>query len=521
MFGRPIAIASQHFDTRLPSYCEPEIDPSGRLYDANIHLFRLAFILGNIMDDAVSLRPVPYESVLAKDRLLQEWWDTLPTELDLGDYSLANSLASSTTSKRRLGVQSVVVRTVFLHIRFTMHRPYASLAHGEGSKYAPSLDISVNAAEKLIALSAHARPEMLNHTALAVTSHMTWCPLHCFSAAMFCCFQIIDNPDQPSARLLRPNVLRALTTLESYRGTRFAEMALDILRTLGPLYAEAFLTDAPETREHKKQVVLPAVRRLHFPYVDSPNVPIGIVEVGRTGNGTLSPAQSSSHHESSRQGPGPDASQQPQHPGVQGTTVHAPEAEVLSIPPAVPLPAPILQPHRQHLFHQQLPAGENLPPTLKWPQAFGDTAGYLGQQRQQGHPALTQQQPQQQQQQQYRDVLPCPCTEEEEAMWRSAAHHSPTITMVAPEPATTASPQPHGHPHYTPQQMIQQQDAYASQGRDGAGTCGDGGGGGGVDAPMNLAVVAEGALWAATSGFVQGEWDRMYPGLGTRMPHES
>ena len=58
-------------------------------------------------------------------------------------------------------MQSVVVRLAFLHIRFAMHRPYASLAHGETSKYLTSLEIAIKAADKLIMLSALARPEML------------------------------------------------------------------------------------------------------------------------------------------------------------------------------------------------------------------------------------------------------------------------------------------------------------------------------------------------------------------------
>ncbi|KAH9996141.1 hypothetical protein BJV74DRAFT_877445 [Russula compacta] len=395
------------------------LDPSGKLYDANIHLFRLSFILGNIMDDAVSLRPVPYESVLAKDRTLQEWWDALPTELDMDDYSLASFLASSTTSKRRIGVQSIIVRTVFLHIRFTMHRPYASLAHGETSKYATSLEVAVHAADKLIALSAQAHPEMLNHAALAVPGHMTWGPLHCFSAAMFFCFQTIDNPEQPGARLHRANVLRAITILESCRGMRVAEKALDILRGLGPLYTDEFLSDTPEAREHKKQAVLPSVRRLQFPYFDSPNIPIGTVEVSGTGNGTLSPAQSS----------------------------------------------------------------------------------YLGRQEQ-GHPALAREQ------QPYQDALPRQPAEAaaEEAMWRSAPHHAPTATMVSPKPIT-ASP---SGALYVPQ--VIQQGAY-SQGGDDAG-------GSAMNGRMGLGVGAEGVLWGATSGFVRGEWDRMYTALGCPMPHE-
>ena len=448
------------------------------------------------MDDALSLRPVPYESVLAKDRILQEWWDTLPTELDLDDYSLVSFLTSSITSKRRIGVQSVIVRTKFLHIRFTMHRPYASLTHGETSKYAPSLEIAVTAADNLIALTVHARPEMLTHAALAVPGHMTWGPLHCFSAAMFCCFQIINNPEQLGVLTHRANVLRAITTLESCRGIHLAEKALDILRALGPLYTEAFLSDTPSARERKKQAVLPSVRRLQFPYLDSPNVPIGAVDVSATRNGTLSPAQSSVHTESPRLGLRPDATQ-PLHPGVQGATAHAQGSEVLPMPPSV-LPTPMLPPRQEHLIHhhqqqqqqQQHATGENLP-LLKWPHsnlALDDaTTQYLGQQ------------------QQYQNTLPRQPAEEGDSIWRSA-HHTPTPTVVPPE-STGASP-----PRALYAQPMIQQDEY-SQGGDGT-AAGD------MNGRMGVGASTECVMWGATSGFVQGEWDRMYPGLGCRMPHE-
>ncbi|KAF8494457.1 hypothetical protein F5888DRAFT_660765 [Russula emetica] len=507
--GRPLAIVSRHFDTRMPSYCDPQVDPSGKLYDANIHSFRLAYILGDIMDDAVSLRPVPYESVLAKDRNLQEWWDTLPTELDMDDYTLVNFLASPTTSKRCMGVQSLVFRAGFLHVRFAIHRPYASLARSERSKYATSLDISINVAEKLIALSAHARPEMLNHT--TVSTHMSWCPMHSFSAAMFFCFQIINNPGQAGAQFLRANVLRAISTLESFRGVRIAEKALDILHTLGPLYTEEFLSDTPEDRERKKQAVLPAVRRLQFLCVDSLNAPIGAaVEVAGSANGTLSPAQSSAHTDSPQStGPGPDP--------MWGTTVHAQEPEIQSMRPQAP-PATMLQPHQQQLLHQQRPQHptcESLP-SPKWSHAdmsVGDPAQYPGQQ-QQGHPAAMRHEPQW-----YRDALPRQLADDEEAMWRSAAaHHSPTVTMVTSEPtgATTVTSTSRDA-LYAQQHMMRQQqaqDAYSQQGGGGDGG-GGGGGHGAVDGryDMGLRIVADSVLWGA-SGFVQGEWDRMYPELG-------
>ncbi|KAI0314000.1 hypothetical protein OF83DRAFT_1165379 [Amylostereum chailletii] len=362
MFGRPLAIASHHFDVRLPSYVDPELDPSGRLYDANIALFRLAYILGDIMDDAISLLPVPYESVLAKDRKLQEWWDTLPPELDMDDYRLRAHLASATTAERRTGVQSMVVRTAFLHIRFTMHRPYASRAR-ELPQYAYSRDTAVSAAEKLIALSSSARPEILSNTALAVPGHMSWGPLHCFSAAMFLSFQLINDPGQPTARVIRQNVLRAISTLEHCLGMPVADKALAILRALGPLYAEEFLADAPEQREAKKAVVLPRVRRLQFPYHDSPSVPLGAPESPHAGpgGGTRSPGRSS------RQSGSPTAT----------ATMHTgtPDSQpALSLPPpshppphAHDPPMQSLQHHSQASQHQINVITKNLP-SLTWDQ---------------------------------------------------------------------------------------------------------------------------------------------------------
>lgn len=447
---------------------------------------------------------MPYDTVLAKDRYLQEWWDTLPTELDMDGYPLVNLLASPTTSKRCLGVQSVVVRTAFLHVRFATHRHYASLARSERSKYKKSLEISFDAAEKLIALSAHARPETLNHK--AVSMHMSWSQMHSFSAAMFFCFQIINKPQQARAGHLRANVLRAVRTLESFSGVRVVEKALDILRTLGPLYAEEFLSDTPEDRERKKQTVLPAVRRLQFPCIDSLNAP-----VHAPNEAAGSAAQSRAYtYPPQPTGPGPDP--------AWVTTIHAQEPEIQSHVP----PATMLQPHQQHLQHQQhqqepqYPTWDESQPSLKWSHAdmgVSDPTQYPGQ-RQQGQLSATRHESQQ-----YRDALPRQLADDEEVMWRSAAvaHHAPTATMGASEPtgATTVAHPSHAvyYPHMMGQQQQQEvQDAYLQQVGGGDGF---GGGYGAVDNDhdMGIRIVAESVLWGA-SGFVQGEWDCMYTELG-------
>jgi hypothetical protein len=419
------------------------------------------------------------------------------------------------TSKRRTGVQSIALRASFLHLRFSMHRPYASFAHGEKSKYVTSREISINAAQKLIALSAHG-PEMFNHA--AVSSHLSWCPMHSFSAAMFFCFQIINNPEQGGAKLLRAYVLRAIKTLELCRGVRTAEEALHILGRLSPLYAEEFLSDTPEDRERKKQDVLPTVRRLQFPGVDSLNVPIGpVVEGAGFANGTLSPTQSSAHADSPPcgPGPGPDPMQTSHsHSSVQSTAAHAPEPEIQTMLTQVS-PATMLQPQQHHMLHQhqqlsQHPTCESLP-SFKWPHAnlpAGDPTQYPGQ-RQHGHSAAMQHELQQ-----YPDALPRHPAEDEEAIWRSAAAcHSPVATMMGPEPAAASASPSRAPVLYAQQQMMQQQQAQGAYSQHGGGGDGIGGGHGAMDERMGLRVVAEGVLWGA-GGFVQGEWDRMYTELG-------
>ena len=303
MFGRPIAIASHHFDTQFPSHCDPAIDKSGRLYLPNIALFRLAFILGDIMDDAVSVRPVPYENVQTNDRALTQWMDNLPLELDLDDYRVARSLASTNIAIRRLAVQSVIIRTSYYHIRFTLHRPYASASinssakskppSADPSKCAQSLEIAVGAADKLITMTGQSHPDFVANPSLAVPGHMNWGPFHCFSAAMFFSFQLIANPDQPGAGLFRASIRKAISTLEQSRGVALADKSLDILQALAPLYSTDFPLESTEVREKQRAQVFGTVRKLAFPYHDSHD-PRRLGE-SPGGRGTMSsPANSSS-----------------------------------------------------------------------------------------------------------------------------------------------------------------------------------------------------------------------------------
>lgn len=159
-----MTIASHHFDTQYPSYCDPALDKSGRLFLPNIALFKLAEILSGIVDDATSLRAVSYDSVLEHDRALSKWLETLPEEMNLDEYRIARSLASRNVNERRLAIQSVVFRTIFHQIRFTLHRPYASASMGENApRTIPSLEAAIRAADRVIAMVGQTHNDYLSN----------------------------------------------------------------------------------------------------------------------------------------------------------------------------------------------------------------------------------------------------------------------------------------------------------------------------------------------------------------------
>ncbi|KAF9569447.1 hypothetical protein CPC08DRAFT_701929 [Agrocybe pediades] len=355
LFGRPIAIASHHFDTQLPSYCDPNLDKTGRLYLPNIALFKLAFILGDIMDDAVSIRPIPYENVQANDRALTQWMDSLPPELNMDDFRVARSLASPNIAIRRLGVQSVIIRTSYYHIRFTLHRPYASASTNPSNKHPPtidpaksaeSLEIAVSAADKLIAMVGQTRPDFLANSSLAVPGHMNWQPFHCFSAAMFFSFQLIANPDQPGAGLFRASIAKAITTLQQARGVPVADKGLDILEALCPLYAQEFPLESPESRDKKRSQILGIVRKLAFPYHDSHD-PRRLVDSPSARGNMTSPANSNSV--SPPMNSLPTLPPHPTYPDSQHNGMHANN----SLRHAATALYPVQQQHQHQYQHQQ------------------------------------------------------------------------------------------------------------------------------------------------------------------------
>jgi hypothetical protein len=62
--------------------------------------------------------------------------------------------------RRRIAVQSIITRTAFYHIRFTLHRPYAIGPDSEKTR--ESRKIAIDSAEKLLALAKQTSPGYLD-----------------------------------------------------------------------------------------------------------------------------------------------------------------------------------------------------------------------------------------------------------------------------------------------------------------------------------------------------------------------
>lgn len=228
------------------------------------------------MENAVSLRPVTYETFKRNDQLLVQWLETLPSEVDLDYPDLSQGLLSPTTSRRRTAVQSIIIRTAFYHIRFTLHRPYA--IGPDSGRTRESQKVAIDSAEKLLAMAKQTSPGYLNGDPqtsqaihLAIRGHLNWRPFHVFSAGMFFTFQLIRNPEIPEAPKFRQHVRTVFSLLEGSGSMPVAEKSLQVLRTLAPLYSEEFFSLDERVQAENKANILSIVRSLDFPYQNPPS----------------------------------------------------------------------------------------------------------------------------------------------------------------------------------------------------------------------------------------------------------
>lgn len=232
-----------------------------------LHQFKLTLILGDIMIDATSCRPTSYDRILSYDKELESWFQHLPHDLAVDDYHLASLLSSQSLASRRLGAQSLCIRALAYHIKFTLHRPFTTPQIRRDSRTAASSDASIVAADKLIHLLTAARPDFMSNPLLAVPGHISWGPFHMFAAAIHFCFLLIWKPDQPGTAMFRSNIQRVIAMLEGLRGDiPVADKALRVLQTLAPLYMDGTMR---KVDEKQRDSCLAIVRRLALPCHDS------------------------------------------------------------------------------------------------------------------------------------------------------------------------------------------------------------------------------------------------------------
>ncbi|KAH9170312.1 hypothetical protein EDB89DRAFT_1979047 [Lactarius sanguifluus] len=246
MFGRPYAMSSRHFDTQLPVAYNTVDDKSSPVSTVHILLFRLAYLMGEIMD-ATSLRPVPYGTTLDHDRLLQEWHESLPADIVMDDITLAQSITAPLAATRRAG-----------------HAGGSGSLCGETPEMATSMALAIDAANALLATGTQLHPTSLGPHAANVVAHLSSLPQHVCAAAVFLTLLIADNPTRLDFQHLRTSVSHAATDLTRFVGRPFADKALNILRALEPAYAEPPVQDDERAQTLRTANALARARAVVF-----------------------------------------------------------------------------------------------------------------------------------------------------------------------------------------------------------------------------------------------------------------
>jgi hypothetical protein len=207
----------------------------------------------------------------------------MPAELDLSESQLQEGFESDDLPTRRRAVISSTIRGIYYQLRFTLHRPYATLAHASRSEVNSlgdvgrkeinqSTKIATSCAQHVITLASQACVYWPTETVFA-TEHLSWFSFHLFNAAMFLSLQLVAAPDQPDGMPFRQNVSLAIQTLRQVAALLppapgVARKALAVLEPLAPLYEPEFLRQPPAEQAARKTSVFAVVRRLAFPFQD-------------------------------------------------------------------------------------------------------------------------------------------------------------------------------------------------------------------------------------------------------------
>lgn len=122
MLGRPAVFGNNQFDCLLPSSSDPYSSDKARDMDHQpfLHMFRLMTLFGDIMCDLTSVKPVPYEHILAHDKALEDWMTSFPPSLQQDVATLSHAFQGNDSIKREQGVQTMCLRLAGLHTRIAL-----------------------------------------------------------------------------------------------------------------------------------------------------------------------------------------------------------------------------------------------------------------------------------------------------------------------------------------------------------------------------------------------------------------
>ncbi|KAI0319401.1 hypothetical protein OF83DRAFT_806161 [Amylostereum chailletii] len=268
IFGRPPAISYMHFNTRLPK----SPSAAGVFFPTIISFFRLSLILGEFVNVVLSMQPVPHDVIVAKDHLLDVWLDSLPSELRFDYDTVARSLSSPISNIRRFAIHNVMLRSLFLHTRCSLHASAAALSREDDVGRMTSLKIAVDAAQSLIDLARHIPQEALGDLSSAMPTYLSSVPFRLFSVSIFLALLIIENHTNCEYTSLASIVIEAADVLNAVKHWTSLENAPDILREAHAVYVTmASATTSDHVRKVKTEGMA-RIRTLAFGASGTPNL---------------------------------------------------------------------------------------------------------------------------------------------------------------------------------------------------------------------------------------------------------
>ncbi|KAG8893532.1 hypothetical protein FRB99_001891 [Tulasnella sp. 403] len=325
LLGRPLSVANHSFDTSHPSGTlssassqSPSAPSSQASPAATTTSLRLTQLMGDVIDDATSIRPVPYERIMAHDRALQSLLETLDDE------------GSST--------KTAMAKAAVLHVRIALHRPFVTtsqsqhhtghhgLQHQQSQQAArtKSIELAVRAAESLIhtfvqAVSVASTSPGIKPSPTPVPfsystqsspvqspihptlqspyqkQQLTTLALHTFAACTVLSSILIHPPQHvgsPSSQYrhqnhhqLRQTLRAALHSLSGIKGAvPMAERSWRVLSSLRPLWDEG-----GERIDHaRRRECWDAVTKSQFPYISGFGGAFGGFAMERRGSASSS-----------------------------------------------------------------------------------------------------------------------------------------------------------------------------------------------------------------------------------------